>query len=243
MGTAHVRVTGIGVVAPNGVGKASFWETLSLGISRSGPVTLFDASRLQARSAGEARDFDPGKNLRKPGKVKRLARHSQFALVAGMQALDDAGLDPGRQGSSPSRCPWSWGGGQPPIAFDVIWRSMESLQCVAGENATPFAVTEAPPQAPAAAVAACLGVPTRVPTLSCACPAGLDAITRATELIRAKRADVAIAGGVDAPISCVPFPTWRPSAWRAVDIMPRTRPVGRLAANARPASSQRGWAW
>ena len=40
----RVVITGLGVLAPNGIGKAEFWRTLLAGESGIGPITLFDAS-------------------------------------------------------------------------------------------------------------------------------------------------------------------------------------------------------
>ena len=52
-------VTGIGVVAANGIGVDAFWRTLVEGRSGVGPITLFDASQLSIRIAAEVKGFDP----------------------------------------------------------------------------------------------------------------------------------------------------------------------------------------
>ncbi len=49
----RVVVTGLGVVAPNGIGAEAFWESLVKGKSGIGPITLFDASQWKGRIAGE----------------------------------------------------------------------------------------------------------------------------------------------------------------------------------------------
>ena len=199
---ARACITGLGVAAPNGIGKEEFWRTLRLGISGIGPVTLFDASRLAARIAGEVKNFDARKYLKKPVKTKRMARHTQFALATAAMALDDAGLAIVEQhydfpvpviiGTSTS-------------AFDIIYRSMQMMTRFGEDHATPFVVNEAAPQAVAAAIAQYVEIPTQLLTISTACAAGLDAIAHAVELIRSEKADIAIAGGTDAPIVPVPF--------------------------------------
>ena len=55
----RVVVTGIGVLAPNGIGLESFWDSLLTGRSGIGPITLFDASNLKSGIAGEVKSFDP----------------------------------------------------------------------------------------------------------------------------------------------------------------------------------------
>ena len=55
----RVVITGMGILAPNGTGNEAFWESLVAGRSGIGPITLFDASDLKSRIAGEVKGFDP----------------------------------------------------------------------------------------------------------------------------------------------------------------------------------------
>ena len=55
----RVVITGLGVVAPNGVGKDAFWSACVEGHSGVGPIRSFDASNHPIRIAGEVMDFDP----------------------------------------------------------------------------------------------------------------------------------------------------------------------------------------
>src|SRR4029077_1525651 len=90
----RVVVTGIGILAPNGIGIEPFWESLLAGRSGIGPITLFDASGFKSRIAGEIKNFDPSDYIEPELKPKRMARHTQFDYAATMMALQDAGLDP-----------------------------------------------------------------------------------------------------------------------------------------------------
>ncbi len=54
----RVLITGIGVTSPVGSGRDAFWENLTAGRSGVGPITLFDASTLPVRIAGEVKDLD-----------------------------------------------------------------------------------------------------------------------------------------------------------------------------------------
>src|SRR5262249_25486722 len=51
-------VTGLGVVAPNGVGREAFWKACLEGRSGVGPIRAFDASAHPVRIAAEVPDFD-----------------------------------------------------------------------------------------------------------------------------------------------------------------------------------------
>src|SRR4029077_9537029 len=89
----RVVVTGMGVVAPNGIGLDPYWKSLLEGKSGIGPITLFDATNFKSRIAGEVTDFDPFDYIEPELKPKRMARHTQFAYAATMMALNDAGLE------------------------------------------------------------------------------------------------------------------------------------------------------
>src|SRR5438270_12115029 len=90
----RVVITGMGVLAPNGIGLDAFWESVLHCRSGIGPITLFDASRFKTQIAGEIKDFDPADYIEPELKPKRMARHTQLAYAATMMALKDAGLDP-----------------------------------------------------------------------------------------------------------------------------------------------------
>src|SRR6476646_11779870 len=89
----RVVITGMGVLAPNGIGLEAFWDSLLNGRSAIGPITLFDASNLKSQIAGEVKNFNPSEYIEPELKPKRMARHTQLAYAATMMALKDAGLD------------------------------------------------------------------------------------------------------------------------------------------------------
>ena len=86
----RVVVTGLGVSAPIGTGVAKFWDALVAGKNGIGPITLFDASALRSRIAGEVLDLNATERLSSKV-VKRAARFTQLGLVAAMEALANAG--------------------------------------------------------------------------------------------------------------------------------------------------------
>ncbi|MFE2756806.1 beta-ketoacyl synthase N-terminal-like domain-containing protein, partial [Actinosynnema sp. NPDC059335] len=56
--TRRVAVTGLGVVAPGGIGVKPFWGLLTSGRTATRPIGLFDARGFRSRIAAEC-DFDP----------------------------------------------------------------------------------------------------------------------------------------------------------------------------------------
>lgn len=88
----RVVITGIGVVAPNGIGKEEFWNNCFAGVSGIKPITLFDTSKYRCHFAGEISDFQPEKYLGPKG-LRNLDRTTLLSLVAAKLAIEDAQLE------------------------------------------------------------------------------------------------------------------------------------------------------
>src|SRR5919108_6664569 len=87
----RIVVTGLGAIAPNGVGKDAYWDGLIRGRSGIDRITRFDAGAFPCQIAGEVNDFQPTSYI-DPSEAKRMSRVSQFAVAAAKMALDDSGL-------------------------------------------------------------------------------------------------------------------------------------------------------
>jgi len=87
----RIVITGVGVLASNGIGKDAFWKALKEGKSGIKPVTLFDISTLRTKLAGEISNFDPKSILGQKG-LRNLDRTTLLAMSASKLALDDANL-------------------------------------------------------------------------------------------------------------------------------------------------------
>src|SRR5512139_744365 len=85
----RVVITGMGVVAPNGIGVENFWDSLVHGRSAVRRITHFDASSYPCQVAAEVPDFEPTDYM-DPKTAKRLARFAQFALAASKMAVKDS---------------------------------------------------------------------------------------------------------------------------------------------------------
>lgn len=84
-------VTGVGVVAPNGIGTDSFWKATREGTAHLTRVTREGCDHLPLAVAGLVDDFDPVGTVEDKFLVQ-TDRFTHFALHAADQALRDAGI-------------------------------------------------------------------------------------------------------------------------------------------------------
>ena len=106
----RVVVTGIGIVSPIGNTRESTWQAAIEGKSGIRKITLFDTKDCAVQIAGEVKNFEATKAIQAPlyprGKnaapitqavnakdAKRMDRFIHLALVAGLEAYEDSGLD------------------------------------------------------------------------------------------------------------------------------------------------------
>ncbi|MEU5884565.1 ketosynthase chain-length factor [Spirillospora sp. NPDC047279] len=86
-------VTGIGVIAPNGLGLEEYWSATLRGETGIRPIRRFDPATYPVRLAGEVTGFEPKDHL--PSRlIPQTDRMTQFAVAAADWALADAGADP-----------------------------------------------------------------------------------------------------------------------------------------------------
>ncbi|MER7815397.1 beta-ketoacyl-[acyl-carrier-protein] synthase family protein [Streptomyces sp. NPDC096153] len=200
--TRRVAVTGVGIVAPGGVGIPAFWDLLANGRTATRGITLFDPTGFRSRIAAEC-DFDPEEHGLGPEEVQRADRYVQFAMVAAREALRDAGLDPEKE--DPWRIGVSLGtavGGTTRLEHDYVKVSSSGRRWdVDPSEAEPHLHRAFSPSALASEVAEQTGAHGPVQTVSTGCTSGLDAIGYAFHAIEEGRVDVCIAGASDSPIS------------------------------------------
>jgi len=197
----RVVITGLGPITAIGVGKKAFWERLTSGKSGIGPVTRFDPSLFNARSAAEINDWDPEK-LFPSQRLKRLDRYAQFAVVSAKLALEDSGLSYSPEDPQ-SRVGVSFG-----TALGGI--SNAEKQHVSFVQSGPRSVHQTIALQVFGGSAHCniaieLGLRGVGTTNSNSCASGNVAIGEGYRYIRDGWADVVIAGGAEAPLSPLSF--------------------------------------
>jgi 3-oxoacyl-[acyl-carrier-protein] synthase II len=88
----RVVITGIGCVAPNGIGKEAFWAGLREGRNCVDKITFFDVSNFPSKAAAEIRDFKPSDFISESNEIKRTSRSAHLAIAGAKLALMDARL-------------------------------------------------------------------------------------------------------------------------------------------------------
>ncbi|MFC8076478.1 beta-ketoacyl-[acyl-carrier-protein] synthase family protein [Streptomyces sp. NPDC057307] len=198
----RVVITGIGVLAPGGVGAKAFWNLLSEGRTATRRLTFFDPGPFRSRVAAEV-DFDPEAHGLSPQEIRRMDRSAQFVVAAGAEAVGDSGLE--FAGVDPSRVGVSVGSAVgATMSLEEEYRAVSDggrLELVDHNYTVPHLYSHFVPSSLAAEAAWQVGAEGPVTVVSTGCTSGLDSVGHAVELIREGSADVVIAGATDAPIS------------------------------------------
>lgn len=195
MERSRVVITGIGAITPLGASIAQYWQGLLAGRSGIRRITSFDASELPCQIAGEIPDFDPGSYMEKKD-ARRMARSTQIALAAAVDAVADAGLPDSMP--EPERAAIVFGTGIG--GLDVYDEAAQVFRTRGYERVNPYALPATIPNMAAFAIGQrfkCLGPNC---TITTACATSTQAIGEAAELIRRGAADVVITGGTEAMI-------------------------------------------
>jgi 3-oxoacyl-[acyl-carrier-protein] synthase II len=191
-----VVITGMGVIAPNGIGIGKFWDSLVYGRSGIKRITHFDASSYPSQIAAEVQDFDPTDYM-DPKTAKRLARFAQFSLAASEMAIEDSDLNLGQE--DPFRTGVYIGtamGG-----MDVIEAQHAIFMEKGFKRMSPFAVVSSSTHSASGIIACNFKLKGTNTTISAGCNSGLDAAFLAYNAIRLGDADVMIMGAGEAPIT------------------------------------------
>jgi 3-oxoacyl-[acyl-carrier-protein] synthase II len=194
---SKVVVTGLGATTPVGGTVAETWSALLAGQSGVKRLTYdwIDALPVQI---GAPVAVEPADVLDRR-ETKRNDRSGQFALVAAREAWADAGrpeVDSERLGVVIA----SGIGG-----VTTLLSAYDTLKERGARRVPPLTVPMLMPNGPAAAVGLDLGARAGVHTTVSACASGAEGIGYAADMIRTGRADVVVAGGVEAAIHALPI--------------------------------------
>jgi 3-oxoacyl-[acyl-carrier-protein] synthase II len=204
----RVVVTGVGVVAPNGVGRREFSEAIFEGRSGVGFIESFDTAGQDIKIAGEVKNFDVLPFLGEYKKnVKMMSRAVRFAVGAAALAVEDAGLDTSRL--DPGRFGVCMGTGITPVdvgeLVDPIMRGvgtdgafdMGRFAAARAESIFPLWLLQHLPNMAAAHISILHQAMGPNNTVVTACAAGTQAVGEAFRLIARGDADAMLAGGCD----------------------------------------------
>ncbi|HEY7126769.1 MAG TPA: beta-ketoacyl-[acyl-carrier-protein] synthase family protein [Ktedonobacterales bacterium] len=201
--TRRVVITGLGVVAPNGIGKCAFWEACLAGRSGIRHITQFDASFLSTRIAGEVPDFAPEALGLTPEECTQLDRNTQFAVAAANLALQDACLSKNLTEEERDQMGVYMGTAMASNEeAERVWKQLtaDGAQPLRDRDEVPISSTFMLYHSPAAAIAIHHHLHGPCTALSTGCSAGADAIGQAFWAIQEGRASRMLAGGSDSAI-------------------------------------------
>ncbi|WP_276856077.1 beta-ketoacyl-ACP synthase II [Intestinimonas timonensis] len=192
----RVVITGLGAVTPVGLTAAESWEAVKAGKCGIGPITLYDASNMKAKLAGEVKGFDPANYMEKR-EARKVDRFAQFALAAAQEAVEQSGLDFAKE--DPYRCA---------IIMSAGIGGLITLQneCVKGsqkgfDKISPFFIPMAIGNMASAHIAIKYGLKGMVTCPTTACAGGTNAVGDALRQVRDGYADVVLCGGAEAVVT------------------------------------------
>jgi 3-oxoacyl-[acyl-carrier-protein] synthase II len=175
---------------------ATTWDNLIAGKSGVDCITLFDASNMEVRIAGEVKGFDPNNYINRKD-VRRMDRFAQLAVAAGYQAVKDANLTIDSSNQDDIGVFIGSGIGGLTTLFDQAKVLVEK----GPDRVTPFLAPMMIADIAAAQISIALGARGPNMCMTSACSSGSDAIGAAAEYIKYGNANVMIAGGAEAIIN------------------------------------------
>lgn len=196
--TERIVITGMGTVNGLGLSVSETWERAINGVSRLGPITLFDTKDHLVKTAYEVRDFQVEKYI--PFKeARRRDRYAWFAAASTAQALEQAGLkasevDTGRVGVIYS----SAVGGLGSFEEQVVVESKEGPRRI-----SPFTIPIFMSNGASGLIAIDHGFHGPSFSVASACASSADGIGMAWMMLRTGVIDAAITGGADSTITPV----------------------------------------
>ncbi|MFA5155929.1 MAG: beta-ketoacyl-[acyl-carrier-protein] synthase family protein [Candidatus Omnitrophota bacterium] len=187
-----IVITGLGIIASNGIGKAMFSDALFAGVSGIKPISLFDTSSFKTKTAGEITNFS-AQDILGPKGLRTLDRSTKLAMSAAKLALDDAKLE-----INSNNCL------QAGVSLGTALGSVSSI-CDFDKEALvegPYYVNPAlfpntVINSPASQISIRFNIKGFNSTISTGFCAGLDALRYGADMLRSGKAEIVLAGGVE----------------------------------------------
>ena len=199
----RVVITGMGTVNSLGLSVEESWQNAIRGVSRVGPITLFDTSDYLVKIACEIRDFVP-ENYMSPKEARRRDRFAQLATVAAKEAILQSGIvvteeNAGKIGVIVSS------------AIGGISTLSDAYQVMAEQGprrVSPMTVPMLMSNGAAGLIGIDYGFKGPAFSVASACASGADGIGIAWMMLRSGAIDIAVAGASEATIAAVGVATF-----------------------------------
>jgi nodulation protein E len=201
--TRRVAVTGIGVICATGRTRDDFWRALAAGESGIRPMCAVPQGSTKFPNAAEVPDFRATDWL-EPKEADLLDRFAQFALIAAREAVADSGIEfDAALGETSAIVTGSCLGGK--ATEDAEFRNLYAHHAT---RFPPLTIPKAMANAGASRISLEYGITGPVYTISTACSSANHAIGQAFWMVRSGSAEVAIAGGSEAPFTMGVLKAW-----------------------------------
>lgn len=193
----RVVVTGMGVISPIGLSTEEFWQGIKGNKCGIDDITLIDTTAFKVKIAAEAKGFVPENYVDKK-EARRMDRFCQFGMAAAKEAIEDSGLEVGKNIES-ERLGVIVGSGIG--GFMTMEREILKLAEKGPDRVSPLVVPMIIGNIAAGNIAirySARGICTAITT---ACATGTHAIGEAFRVLQRGEADAIFAGGCEAPIT------------------------------------------
>ncbi len=192
----RVVVTGLGTVNPLGNSVPEFWENVKNVENGIGRITRFDASDYTSKVTGEVKDFHPEQHIERR-EVRRLDSFTLYALVAALEAIEDAGIKP--DAVDPDRTGVILGNGT--AGIETLETAWERLFTKSPMSIYPLTVPKMIANIAPGNIAIRIGAHGPCYTVVSACSSATDALGDSYRLIKNGEVDVMVTGGTEAPLA------------------------------------------
>ncbi|KGK09786.1 3-oxoacyl-ACP synthase [Vibrio cidicii] len=192
MSKRRVVVTGMGMLSPVGNTVADSWKALLEGKSGIVNIDHFDTTNFSTRFAGLVKDFNCEEYMSKKD-ARKMDLFIQYGIAAGIQALDDSGLDVNEQNAHRVGVAIGSGIG----GLDLIETGHTALVEKGPRKVSPFFVPSTIVNMVAGNLSIMRGLRGPNIAISTACTTGLHNIGHAARMIAYGDADAMVAGGAE----------------------------------------------
>ena len=191
-----VVVTGIGVFTSIGCNRTDFWNSLIAGKSGIKKIQSFDPQGHKSQIASEVLSYKPEDYFDRK-ESRKMARVSQLASSAAIEAIKDAGIDLNNEDRTRIGSVIGSAAGDPINLEDQLIRFVK----MGPGSVNPLTVPRVIANMPVCNAAMVLGIHGPTLGISAACTTGTHSIGVALGLLRAGMADVILAGGAESTMT------------------------------------------
>ncbi len=191
----RVVITGLGVIAPNGVGKKNFWKSLLKGQSGIKKLTRFSCGTENNQVAGEIEGFDALAYF-KTKEIRHTDRSNRYAIAAALMALEDSQLNLEKENRQKigSIIGNAVGG------VEFANKELDVLRNFGPKRGSPFLSVAFFPCGTGGLLSIRLGLKGEALTVCNGNTSGTDAMGMAYRIIQEGKNEIMFAGGTEAPL-------------------------------------------